>query len=464
MDTAKRKGEIRILVLSVLALAWPTMLEQALQTVVQYIDAAMVGRIGPDATATIGITNIVTWLINSPLSAMGVGFMAYIAQSMGAGKPENARRAAQQSVFMVLFLGILEGGIALSISRFLPKWMGLDEHLWEGASLYFAIVCLPMLFRAATAIFSAVLRSVKDTRTPMIVNIMVNLVNIVLNFFLIYEPGSMKWFGITIPTAGLGVTGAGIATALSYMAGGILMTAALFKHKEVSPRGMKFRLDSSILKPCIRIGTPVALSHSAACLGQVVFTSIVTSLGTVAFAAHSIALTAEQMFYIPGYGMQAVASTLSGNAVGARDERRLKQITRVLVCMVFLMMGVTGAMLFLGAGPLMSFFTPDKQAVLLGTKVLRICALSEPIFGIYIILEGIFDGVGDTVRPFFYSLIGMWGVRILSSFIGVNFLNFGLTEVWISMVAHNVFLSALFSVRYFRGRWNPLKQKKFIVN
>ena len=448
-------------ILSILTLAWPTMMEQALQTIVQYIDAAMVGRIGADATATIGITNIVSWLVNSPILAAGVGFMAYISQSMGAGKNENARRAAQQSVFMVIFLGVAEGVITQGIRGVLPKWMGLEERLWKEASIYFSIVCAPMLFKASMSVFGAVLRSVKDTRTPMLVNVLMNLVNIVLNFLLIYEPGSLKIQGkeIRIWGAGLGVTGAGIATAIAYTLGGILMFVALFRHKEISPKGLKLKLDTEILKPCIRIGLPVGLSHSASCLGQVVFTSIVASLGTVSFAAHSIAITAESMFYIPGYGMQAVASTLSGHAVGARDEAGLQKVTRVLVVMVFIMMSVTGGLLFVFAGSLMGFFTPNQEAVDLGTRVLRICALSEPVFGIYVILEGIFDGVGDTVRPFLYTVLGMWGVRICFSYLGVHFLDFHLTQVWYCMIANNVFLSILFSIRYFRGKWNPLKQK-----
>lgn len=454
-----KKESNRVVALSVLALAWPTMLEQALQTVVQYIDAAMVGRIGADATATIGITNVVTWLVNAPMQAMGIGFMAFIAQAMGAGNEGKAKRAAMQSLLTVLILGAFECAVTLGISGRLPGWMGLDERLWSDASSYFVIVCSPMLFRAAMAVFASVLRSVKDTRTPMAVNIFLNLVNIVLNFFLIYQPNRVEIFGVTIHTwgAGLGVIGAGIATAISYTLGGVLMTLALFHHKEISPKGLKFRLDWEVLKPCIRIGIPVGLSHSVASLGHVVFTSIVTKLGTVAFAAHSIALTTEQMFYIPGYGMQAVASTLSGNAVGARNEERLHQVARVMVLMVFVMMGVTGGLLFAGAEALMGFFSPDPEVIALGAKALRICALSEPVYGIYVILEGVFEGVGDTFRPFLYTLLGMWGVRIVFSFLGVNFWGFDLTAVWGCMIAHNVFQSILFTVRYFREKWNPLK-------
>jgi len=173
----------------VFALAWPTMLEQIMATAVQYIDTAMVGSLGTAATAAVGSTTTVNWLIGSTTSAFGVGFLAYISQAYGAGEREKARRAAAQSVLAVLAAGIFFTVLTLSLSRKVPQWMQVDPSIRDLAARYFFILYLPMLPRAASVIFGTVLRAVGDTKTPMRAGILVNVINVTLNFLLIYSPG-----------------------------------------------------------------------------------------------------------------------------------------------------------------------------------------------------------------------------------------------------------------------------------
>ena len=312
-----------------------------------------------------------------------------------------------------------------------------------------------MLFRASIVIFGSVLRAVGDMKTPMAVNLAVNAINVVLNYFLIYETHTAHLgpLSLLMPGAGWGVRGAAAATAVSYVAGGVAMFLAMMHNRKVSPRGIPLRLDKRIMGDCVRIGAPVALSRVGACLGQVVFSSQVTRLGTTALAAHSLALTAEQAFYIPGYGMQAAAATLCGNALGAGDGKRLASVARTSICMAAGVMAATGALLFLFPGFMMSIFTPDEEVIALGQNVLRIVAVSEPVFGASIILEGVFDGIGDTRTPLVISIATMWGVRILATYVCVNWLHLGLTAVWCCMVADNVARGALLFARYVRGRW-----------
>ena len=289
----------------------------------------------------------------------------------------------------------------------------------------------------------------------MYVNVCMNLVNIVMNYIFIYDSrvitiGSMKikMFGF-----GYGAVGAGIGTAISFIVGGIFMTVALYKNKYVSPAGCKIRAEKDILQPIIRIGFPVAMERIATCLGHVVFASLVTGLGTVSFAAHSIALTVEQAFYIPGYGMQTAAATLAGNSIGAKDQKRLHELTRMLMVIIIIIMALSGALLFVLAAPLLGIFTKDTEVIALGTVVLRMVAVSEPLFGVLIILEGIFNGAGDTVKPFYYALFSMWGVRVLFTYLSLNVFHLGLYAVWACMIANNVTLATFFIIRYF-GRPN----------
>lgn len=443
------------MIITICALSWPSILEQALQTTVQYVSSAMVGRLGAEASAAVGLTTTVNWLILSPPFAMGIGVLSYIALCIGAKDFEKAKTAAIQSIIITILLGIGMGIATLSISPFLPKWLGAAPEIQRDASLYFGIICIPMLFRVAIIVFGAVLRATGDMKTPMKVNLIMNITNIILNFLLIYGSQTISIGEVKITTygAGLGVTGSAIAAAISYVISGFLMFFALYRNEIVSPKGRKIKLDIEIMKRCVRVGFPVTIERVVTCLGQVVFSSLVTRLGTLAFAAHSIALTAEQAFYIPGYGMQASASTLAGNALGEKNEKKLQHASVTMIGIAVAIMTITGTILFMLPDTMMSIFTKDPVVIKSGSSALRIVAVSEPMFGALIILEGIFNGVGDTKTPVFISILSMWGVRILSTVLCIYKFNLGLNAVWICMVADNVFRFTILFIRFLSGAW-----------
>ena len=444
---------------TVFALALPTMLEQLMHTAVQYVDTAMVGSLGTQASAAVGSTSTVGWLVGSSLSALGVGFLSYIARSMGAGDKEKCRRASAQAVLAVLVAGVLFTVLTLSLSPIVPVLMQVDPDIRDIAATYFFIVYTPMLFRSASIIFGGVLRGAGDTKTPMRVGILVNIINVVLNFFLIYPTRTLAlpWFDLFVPGAGLGVIGAALASAVSFAAGGIAITVAVFKHPVISPRGQKLRPDKEILRPCLKVAMPNMAQRFATSLGYVVFASMINSLGDISTAAHGFANTVESAFYIPGFGMQAAAATLAGNCVGAKDKGKLKDLGKLmLVCEVLLMI-VSGGLLFLLAEPMMCIFSSDPEVISLGKTVLRMVALSEPFYGVTIITEGMMQGVGNTKTPFFFNVLGMWGMRIFGTFLCLWLLpNPTLVAAWACMIAHNLALFCMFSIYYKKGKWSPL--------
>lgn len=454
----------RTMLTAIWALAWPTMLEQLMQTAVQYIDTAMVGSLGTQATAAVGSTGTVNWLVGSTISAMGVGFLSYISRARGADEPENARRAVAQAVLMTLFLGVLFTALTLSLSGWVPVWMQVEPGIQAMAAQYFFILYLPMLPRTASIIFGTVLRAAGDTKTPMKIGVLVNLVNVILNFFLIYPTHTVSLFSRTFPLfgAGLGVTGAAIASAVAFTVGGICISVVLWRHPTVSPRGQAFRPDMQILKPCMRVAFPNMLQRFGTSLGYVAFAAMINSLGEVATAAHTIANTVESAFYIPGYGMQTAAATLAGNAYGARDEKRMKSLASMFIPLEIVLMIISGATLFLAAPGLMRLFSANEAVIGLGATVLRMVAVSEPFYGFSIIIEGFMMGVGRTKVPFAYNIIGMWLVRIVGTFVCTQLLHMGLVAAWACMIAHNLLLFVLFLICYIRGVWNPLQtlQKK----
>lgn len=449
------------LLLSIITLAWPTMLQELLQTAVQYIDTAMVGALGTAATAAVGATTTINWLVNSTISAVGIGFLALISQAYGAGDKDLAKRASSQAVLLTIISGVAFTALCLGLSPFVPQWMQVEPEIRDLTAQYFFVLYSPMLFRAAIIIFGTVLRAVGDTKTPMLTGLFVNIINVILNFLLIYPAREAVVFGrsITLFGAGWGVVGAAAASAIAFVFGGIAITLRYFTHPEVSPKGQSFRFDTGILRPCFKVAFPNALQRFGTCMGYVAFAAMVNSLGEVSTAAHTIANTVESAFYIPGYGMQAAAATLAGNALGAKDREKIKALCRMLIVIEVVLMIISGGLLFVFAPKMMTIFSKDAQVVALGTTVLRMVALSEPFFGVSIIVEGMMQGMGKTLMPFAANILGMWGVRILGTFICTRLLDYGLVSAWGCMILHNLLLFAMFAVYLVSGRYNPLNKK-----
>ncbi len=446
----------------ILALAWPTMLEQLMQTAVQYIDTAMVGSLGTNAMAAVGATTTVGWLIGGMVSAWGVGFLAFIAKACGAGDKNAAAKAVAQAVTVAVSVGVVFTAITLGLSGMVPRWMQVADVVRPLATQYFFILYTPMLFRTATIIFGTVLRAAGDTKTPMKVGVWVNIINVVMNFLLIYPTRTLTVLGLTftMPGADLGVVGAAVASAISVAVGGIYITVVLWKHPVISPRGQSFRPDWSILKPTVRVAIPNMLQRFGTSLGYVTFAAMINALGEVATSAHTVANTVESLFYIPGYGMQTAAATLAGNAYGAKDAARMKKLARMFIPIEVGLMIVSGGALFLFAAPLVRLFSADEAVIALGVTVLQMVAVSEPFYGFSIIVEGMMQGVGRTKLPFIFNVGGMWLVRIVGTFICTKFFGMGLVSAWACMIAHNLLLFGLFLVCYVRGTWNPLQLEK----
>jgi putative MATE family efflux protein len=420
-----------------------------------------VGALGTAATAAVGSTTTVNWLIVSTIGSMGVGFLAYISQARGAGDYDRARRASSQAVLMMLAIGLLFTALPLALAGAIPAWMQVEPSVRPLASKYFFIIYIPTLFRAASMLAGTLLRAAGDTKSPMAAGILMNVLNVVLNALLIFPSRTVTVLGLTLDLwgAGMGVVGAAVATAVSFAAGGVVLMLVLWKHKEISPKGYSLKPDRAVLLPCLRVAVPAVLQRFATSLGYVVFASMINSLGEISTAAHTVANTVESAFYVPGYGMQTASATLTGECIGAKDRARLRSITTAILVLETGLMVLSGALLFCFAPVMAGLFSRDVRVISLSSTVLRMVALSEPFYGIYIVLEGCLQGAGNTKAPFLFNVIGMWCVRILGTFILVVCLHHGLVAAWGAMICHNLLLCLIF-VLYFRsGRWSALTRR-----
>lgn len=429
-----RKYAARLLMLSL-----PTVIEEILATLLQYVDTAMVGRLGEEATAAVSTTTTVTWLVNSVPGAIGTAMLILISRAAGAGDQKQVKKLSQQALLLSVLSGLALGGFSVVLSPYIPGWMGADPGIRAEASRYFLIVSLPMVFRTANSVLGDALRAVQDTKTPMLISVAANVLNIVLNYVLIYS-------------LGMGVSGAAAASAVSYALSGILMYAAYRRKRELAWGWKDFSADRGLLGECADAGLPVLGTSVVSCLGYVVFASLVSGMGTTVFAAHSIAVTAETIFYVPGYGLRTATSALIGTARGEQDGEKIRAVGKLSVFLTLAVMFASGAVLYVGAYPLMRLFSTSGEVVRLGGEMLRIVALSEPFFGLMIVLEGVFYGLGRTRYAFGVETAGMWGVRILSTFLCVRVWGLGLRAVWYCMIADNICKALLFAAPFLLGQ------------
>ena len=435
----------------VLMLSIPSILEQIVVTAMEYIDAAMVGHIGAEATAAIGIVSSSTWLLHGILVGLYNAFSIQIAQYLGADRQQDARGVLRQAMLFNLAAGLAAAAFGIGISGHLPGWLGADVSLQANASAYFAIWSAALPFTMAMGMYTSMLRASGDALTPGLISVLVCVLDAIFNFFLI-NPTRTLW-GITVWGAGLGVPGAALGTALATVVGSLLALCILLFRE--GPLCIHKPGSWKITRACIRnlgkVGVPLAAERAALSSAQVLQVRIVSQLGTVAIAANSLGVSAEGLCYMAGYGIQGAAIALIGQAVGAHRKDMAKRFAWLCTLMGMGIMTLTGAGLFAFAPALMSIFTADAAVIALGARVLRIEAFAEPMFGASIVASGAMQGAGDSTACFVLNLVSMWGIRLTLAFLLAPRL--GLMGVWGAMCFELCVRGLLFLIRLARGKW-----------
>lgn len=434
-----------------LALSTPSILEQLVVTAMGYIDAAMVGHIGAEATASIGIVSSSTWLLHGVLVGLYTALSIQIAQYLGADRQDDARSVLRQAMLFNVILGVGAALFGLGISPFLPGWLGADPSLRANSTAYFAIWSAALPFTMAMGLYLSILRAAGNALTASLISVLVCVLDAIFNFFLI-NPTRTLW-GITVWGAGLGVPGAALGTALATVVGGLLALAILLLRE--GPLCIRKPAPWKITRSCLRnllwVGGPLAGERAAISLAQVVVVRIVAGLGTVAIAANSLAVNAEGLCYMAGYGIQSAAVTLIGQAVGANRKDMAKRFAWLCTGLGMGVMALSGVGLLIFAPTLMSLFTTDAAVIALGAQVLRIEAWAEPMFGASIVASGAMQGAGDSTSCFVLNIFSMWCIRLTLAFLLAPRL--GLMGVWGAMCCELSIRGLLFLIRLARGKW-----------
>ena len=420
-----------------LALSIPSILEQLVVTAMGYIDAAMVGHIGAEATASIGIVSSSTWLLHGILVGLYTALSIQIAQYLGADRQDDARSVLRQAMLFNVILGVGAALFGLGISPFLPGWLGADPSLRANATAYFAIWSTALPFTMAMGMYTSILRAEGYALTASLISVLVCVLDAIFNFW----------------GAGLGVPGAALGTALATVVGGLLALAILLLRE--GPLCIRKPAPWKITRSCLRnllwVGGPLAGERAAISLAQVVVVRIVAGLGTVAIAANSLAVNAEGLCYMAGYGIQSAAVTLIGQAVGANRKDMAKRFAWLCTGLGMGVMALSGVGLWIFAPTLMSLFTTDAAVIALGAQVLRIEAWAEPMFGASIVASGAMQGAGDSTSCFVLNIFSMWCIRLTLAFLLAPRL--GLMGVWGAMCCELSIRGLLFLIRLARGKW-----------
>lgn len=437
-------------------LSWPAIVAQLSTIVMQYIDAAMVGSLGAESSASIGLMATSTWLMWGLCSAVASGFSVQVANRIGASDCRGAESVLRQSFLPVIVFSILLAIFGAAISGNLPLWLGGSDDIAPGAASYFLVFSLSLPFLQISFLSGAMLRCSGNTLFPGIVNVGMCVLDVIFNFFLIFPDHNLDIAGMSLrlPGAGLGVTGAAIGTALAETVAAAVMLWYLWRrNKELNLRHShgSFMPGMHCLRRAFRISTPLGIEHMLMCGAQVFITAIVAPLGTVAIAANAFAVTAESLCYMPGYGISEAATTLVGQSLGAGRERLARSFAKITVISGIVVMTAMGVVMYVGAPVMMGIISPVEAICSLGTEVLRIEAFAEPMFAASIVAYGVFIGAGDTLVPAGMNLGSIWGVRLTLAAILAP--TMGLKGVWIAMAIELCFRGAIFLLRLRTDRW-----------
>ncbi|HFD0491816.1 TPA: MATE family efflux transporter [Enterococcus faecium] len=419
-------------------LALPATVENILETSVGFIDSLMISQIGLFAVAGVGIANAVLNVYIAVFIALGIGTSSLISRYIGADNSEKAKLIAKQSLLLAIVSGLCLGLVSLLIGPQLLKLMGATEQTFNYSLQFFCIVGGGSVTIATMIILGSILRALGDTKSPMKIGLITNILNIILDYILIFGLG---------PLPALGVAGTAIGTLVARLLGTIL----LYRKVQSTILSFSFRsiFQRSNYQELLNLSFPAALERLVMRLGQVLYFGLIVAIGAKTYSAHSITGSIESFVYMPAYGLATAAATLAGNSIGKKDYVETKRVAFYAVKYGVIVLSILGIGLFFGTPYIAPWFTTDAEAIKQIVIALRIDAFNQPGLAISLILAGVLQGMGDTKTPLYSTAFGMWVTRILGVILLGNILDLGIAGVWLA-IGMDLYIRSLFLIYRFR--------------
>ncbi|MBQ2748204.1 MAG: MATE family efflux transporter [Clostridia bacterium] len=457
--------ESRSAAMTIILLAWPVLVEQIFTTLVSFADTAMVGSLGAGATASVSISNSPIFLINGIIMSLGVGITALVARATGAGNTQQVKTLMRHAILVLLYVGLPLAVLILCLYRAIPLWMGAGADILDSAATYNLIVSIGRPFMIISMILNSAFRGYGDTKTPMILNLVMNIVNVIFNFLLIYPTRELSVLGVTFTMfgAGWGVAGAAVATALGMFLSGVMALTVAFRKSNPYRVSIKskadFLPDKALTRQVFKISLPAMLERICMSSSGILVTSSVATLGTLNIAANSLCLSAESLSYMPAFAFQMAITTLVGQALGAKKPHLAEKFVRTTQLMGVAVMCLTGLGLYIFAEELIGIFTPDQEVIVIAARCLRLMALIQPPQLMAWVYGGALRGAGDTKSIFYIGAFTNWGIRTLFSVLAIRVFHLDLYAAFVFMSVEILARLFLLYLRYRSGKWKTIMQK-----
>lgn len=435
--------------LGVWELAWPTIIAVGAQTMVRFADFAMVGSLGPSALAAVGLGGQVYWLVQSIAMLIPTGLAAVLARAIGAGDSERADKILRQSILGATALALLTTFAGLPFTESLIAMYGVEPAVVEPGAKYVWWLLVGTVPFALSFVFGAAVRAAGDARTPLYIGIATNLVNVFLNWVLIY--GNLGF-------PALGVEGAAIASSAA-----MLLQMIVFwwmwraRTLVLLPGSAGWRPDRATLRQLVVIGYPASIEQGMFQVGLVGFQRIMSTYGTAAIAAYNVGAQILSFSFIPGVGFATAAATLVGQHLGAKDPDAAARSAWRSTFGAVASMTVVGALVVLSAEPLARLFTQDEEVVRLTVAFIWILGAVQPFMAVEFAVGGALRGAGDTFFPMVCVFVGLFLLRLLPATLLVTLGEFPVEIIWCALIADWSTKAVMLIVRFRRGRWRTLE-------
>ncbi|NLY11330.1 MAG: MATE family efflux transporter [Firmicutes bacterium] len=441
----------KMLYKDVVRIAWPSFVEFMLTHLTSMADMMMVGQLGSWAIAAVGLTTQPKFLLSSMFMAMNVGATALIARARGAGNQKQANLVLRQAIVLTTVFSLISAIIGYIYAEPLIKFMGAsDQQTLMGGTVYFRIQMIGLVFVALTSTFTAALRGVGNSRIAMMYNMFSNLVNVVLNYCLIYGKfGFPRWE----------IAGASLATIIGQTVAFLIALFVLLRGKNYVKLEIRkgFRPHLNTLKGIVNIGVPALIEQLVMRAGVIIYARTVASLGTVAYATHQIGMNIQAMSFMNGQAFAVSATALVGQSLGKKRPdmaQAYARRTRQLGMAISILLGLT---FFFFGEFIVSLYSNESEVIAMGARILQLVALIQPFQSSQFILAGALRGAGDTRATAIISFLTVLLVRPTFAIVSINYLGWGLMGAWIALVADQMLRSGLVLLRYNSGKWKSVR-------
>lgn len=431
---------------SLLKLSLPIMIGQLIQTFYNLVDTLWVGRLGSEAVAAVSISFPIVFLMISLAAGLTIAGTALISQNKGAGKDEEVDRILGQLLSFIVVLSVILALIGFVFSRQFITWMGAEAQVIGDATGYLRIIFVGIPFMFIFFIFSAALRGIGDTVTPMVMTLFSVILNVILDPLLIFGIG---------PFPEMGVHGAALATIISRAIAAVYALMILVSGKKNLHLKFKYlKFDFKIIKNVVKIGIPSSVQQSMLSVSQIAMTSIVAAFGTATLAAYGIGNRIISIATMLIMGISTATTTMIGQNIGAGEKERSEKIAKVSLLLTFGVLTVLGILVFITPNQLVGVFNREVDVLLHGSSYLKITALFYGIMGVRMVVNGVFRGAGKTTTTMILSIISFIVLRIPLSYILSNSLGWEQTGIWWGIAASDA-IGAIVSLSWLKSsKWS----------